>query len=335
MSPMPLSGWAGVQGGQGGNQGRYVQKAADFQAIQKLNDGPPLSKDGYRQFFSKKQSSAGIFFTALDKKWNKIGITIRGQIDTDFGPSCIAKVMDLSEKDEIQKIAESLEKKTMVFKIKITNMGTPYEPALVVKKTVDVQDSWNGLCNILLDDITVGPIKSNWNVNIVVTREGTDPQDTFEGTFNLKDMEVFLPQVAEEMREEMQAQKEGAPNVQKQLDEAMKNLESITKAVKKLQSPLTVLDPNTFELVPAPQMPVQPSAATLPGVITAEVLKNCDMATLQKLKQLGILQLESKILQLESKQVPIFGDPLSPPAVIDKPSGLPLGKMGGRKVDLT
>lgn len=315
---MPLSGWAGVQGGQGGNQGRYVQKATDFQ-------GPPLSKDGYRQFFSKKQNSAGMFFATLDKKWNKINITVRGQIDTDFGPSCIAKVMDLSEKDEIQKIAESLEKKTMVFKIKITNMGTPYEPALVVKKTVDVQDSWNGLCNIPFDDIVVASFKSNWNVNIVVTREGTDPQDTFEGTFNLKDMEVFLPQVAEEMREEAQAQKEDAQSVQKQLDKAMKDLESITKAVKKFQGAPTALDPNTLEPVSAsPQMPIQPSAATL-----AEVLKNCDMATLQKLKQLGILQ-------LESKQAPIFGDPLSPPAVIDvKPSGVPLGKMGGRKVDLT
>lgn len=313
MSPMPLSGWAGVQGGQGGNQGRYVQKATDFQ-------GPPLSKDGYRQFFSKKQNSAGMFFATLDKKWNKINITVRGQIDTDFGPSCIAKVMDLSEKDEIQKIAESLEKKTMVFKIKITNMGTPYEPALVVKKTVVVQDSLDGLCNIPFDDIVVASFKSNWNVNIVVTREGTDPQDTFEGTFNLKDMEVFLPQVAEEM----QAQKEDAQSVQKQFDKAMKDLESITKAVKKFQGAPTVLDPNTLELVSAsPQMPIQSSAATL-----AEVLKNCDMATLQKLKQLGILQ-------LESKQAPIFGDPLSPPAVIAKPSGVPLGKMGGRKVDLT
>lgn len=318
---VPLRGWAGVQGGQGSqdNPGRSIHKATEFQPTGKsLGDkGPPLSQDGHRLFFSKKQSSAGMIFTADNKKWNKIRITLRGQIDLDFGPSCVAKIMDLSEKDEIQKIAESLEKKTMVFKIKITNMGAPYESAQIVKKIVNVQDNAYGPVNICFDDIIVGPDKSDWHVYIQAMREGTDPSDTFEGTFHLQDMEVILPQVEEDLKEEQK---------KKELEARLDTLDSLAKLLTSKQtSGPTVLDPTTLELVnPGTYTPVQTSPATL-----AEVLKNCDLATLQKLKQLGILQ-------LENKQMPVLGDPLNPPPVIDvKPPGVPLGKMGGRKVDPT
>jgi hypothetical protein len=77
--------------------GTYSFKAKDLQAQAKqLGDkGPPLSSDEKRRFFySGKKSTAGILFTSPgDKKWSKIRVLINGCIDTDFGPSCIAKIM--------------------------------------------------------------------------------------------------------------------------------------------------------------------------------------------------------------------------------------------------
>jgi hypothetical protein len=320
---MPLSGWSGVQGGQGGQDkaanGCYSFKAKDLSgAAKKLGDkGPPLIM-GDMLFYSKKQSAAGMLFKSDSKKWTTIRVVLNGHINSDFGPSCIAKIMDLPKDDQdtdIVKIAESLENKQMIFRVKITNMGSPYENAQIIRKVVPVRDSpgWNE--QILFDDIKVMGDKSDKSVYVLITREGTDPEDTFEGTFSLRDIEVILPEILYESEE--------AKKVAKIKEEAAVDLkQQLTLMNQKLQNLQMSVD---YPEIPPKQegAPFQASPATL-----AEVLKNCDMATLQKLKQLGILQ-------LESKQAPVFGDPLSPPAVIEKPSGVPLGKMGGRKVDLT
>ena len=320
MSPMPLSGWAGAQGWQEGQDkaanGCYSFKAKDLQPqTKKLGDkGPPLHSNGDMLFYSKKQSAAGVLFKSDGKKWTTIRVVLNGHINSDFGPSCIAKIMDLPKDDQdtdIVKIAESLENKQMVFHVKITSMGSPYENAQIIRKVVPVQDSWNS--QILFDDIKIIGDKSDKSVYVLITREGTDPEDTFEGTFSLRGIEIILPEVlyeSEEAKKVAKIKEEEAVDLKQQL--ALMN--------QKLQNSLYAPE-DDYKIGQA--APSQVSPATL-----ADVLKNCDFATLQKLQQLGILQ-------LQNKQLPAFGNPLSPPAVIDKPSGLPLGKMGGRKVDPT
>jgi hypothetical protein len=233
----------------------------------------------------------------------------------------------------------------MVFSVKLTNMGAPYAEAMTTRKETIIQDSWNGAYSILFDDVLIADKKGSWNVSIQVTREGTDPNDTFEGTFSLKDIEVILPEVlyeSEEAKKVAQIKEQEADILKKQLAQMMTKLEqleeSLTGAPPAIPSslnasgglagqmafgnPISSVTPGVVSGILPSALPVQPSPATL-----AEVLKNCDYETLKKLQDLGILQ-------LKSKQAPILGDPLSPPAVIDaKPPGVPLGKMGGRKVD--